>query len=166
MEREYDIKPKHNWLKYALVASLALLAFSVFKKYTKKSDKSKTEEKTEVFSEKIIETTDSSDFYVFEEEDLVPDAGETVIAEVKETPPSKTESNKSVSIQLDEKPRVNAVGQVNSIGKTESKKSTSQLLDERIHADAVNQAKAAGVSSKGSTSDIMDRIIRKELERL
>ena len=45
-------------------------------------------------------------------------------------------------------------------------KSISEILDERTHANVVRQARQAGVSTEGTTSEILDRITRKNLERL
>ena len=43
---------------------------------------------------------------------------------------------------------------------------TSEIIDRITHANVVEQAKRAGVSTEGTTSDIIDRITRKNLERM
>ena len=43
--------------------------------------------------------------------------------------------------------------------------STMEILERISHADAVKQAKRAGVSTEGSTMEILERISRKELEK-
>jgi hypothetical protein len=40
-----------------------------------------------------------------------------------------------------------------------------EILDRIQHADVVRQAKRAGVSTEGTTMEILDRIQRKEMER-
>ena len=43
--------------------------------------------------------------------------------------------------------------------------STIELLEKRTHDNVVKQAKRAGVSTEGTTSEILDRITRKNLEK-
>ena len=44
--------------------------------------------------------------------------------------------------------------------------SDAEILDRRTHTNVVRQAKQAGVSTEGTTSEILDRITKKNLERL
>ena len=41
----------------------------------------------------------------------------------------------------------------------------NKILERITHADVVKQAKRAGVSTEGSTSDILERITQKEMEK-
>ena len=43
--------------------------------------------------------------------------------------------------------------------------STSDILERITHANVVKRARQAGVSTEGSTSDILERITRKNLEK-
>lgn len=43
---------------------------------------------------------------------------------------------------------------------------TTEILDRINHANVVRQAERVGVSTEGTTSEILDRITRKNLERL
>ncbi len=43
--------------------------------------------------------------------------------------------------------------------------STLDLLERKQHAEVVKRAKRAGVSTEGSTMDILERISLKELEK-
>ena len=43
---------------------------------------------------------------------------------------------------------------------------TIEILERRNHVEVVKQAKRAGVSTEGSTTDILERINRKELKRM
>jgi uncharacterized protein YwbE len=43
--------------------------------------------------------------------------------------------------------------------------STSDILERITHANVVKQAQRAGVSTEGTTSEILERITRKNLEK-
>ena len=53
-----------------------------------------------------------------------------------------------------------------SVSEDESRLSTSEILEKRTHANIVKQAQRAGVSTDGTTSEILDRITRKQLENM
>ena len=47
-----------------------------------------------------------------------------------------------------------------------AKGSTLEIMERINHAEVVKQAKRAGVSTEGSTLEIMERINRKEMQRI
>lgn len=47
---------------------------------------------------------------------------------------------------------------------SEDEPSLQELLDKKIHENAVEQAKKAGVSTEGSTEEIMNRITKKMIQ--
>ena len=49
---------------------------------------------------------------------------------------------------------------------TQRELTTLEILERRNHEEVVKQAKRAGVSTEGSTTDILERINRKEIERM
>ena len=49
--------------------------------------------------------------------------------------------------------------------KNEKQESISEILDNNTHKQVIDQAKRAGVSTEGSTSEILDRITRKNMEK-
>ena len=53
-----------------------------------------------------------------------------------------------------------------SSGEDDSGLSTDEILDSITHANVVKQARQLGVSTEGSTSEILERIARKNMERM
>ena len=84
----------------------------------------------------------------------------------KEIPPVVKKKSSAKKKQETKSESTNAVQEEIIESKPNVKeKSTQELLEERNHASVVRQAKEDGVSTEGSTSDILNRIIRKNLEQ-
>ena len=162
---EKTSKKKRNWFNYVVLAFVAVSLFYILNPY--KSDEQET---TTTLGTSVPENVASEE--AKEETPAVIVKKKSV--NQKQTPKKKTsnpkmekplvESKRDIVIEST-KPEIKISQEENKGTKThENTKSTLELLEERNHANVVKQAKEAGVSTEGSTLEILERINRKVLE--
>ncbi len=175
---EVPIKKKTNWKKRLLIASAVFVCVCLAIEYWPKSFNSETDYADSEIS--AFETNDRSSSYNTEqrtsnrnsstqsnkvkEEYDIPDVSEYAIAQANTDEFSEDEVNPTAPTTQNEsniptaKTKDDEVVVATNVASAKPK-SRLESIDERIHQNAVNDAKRAGVSTEGSTSDIMERII-------
>lgn len=167
----YDnfLRKKRNWFKFAvLVYAIIFLFYFVLK------DDSKEQKEQEIATS--VETPVSEKVKPGEPIEEIP---QVIVKEKPTTKPRKTKQKKSDTEKaLVEQTQTPAIEpsiyttpimsqEENMDSKTnENTKSTLELLEEHNHANVVKQAQRVGVSTEGSTIEILERINRKALEEL
>lgn len=165
----YFIEPENRFkFKYVIWGLLLFLALAFgYNKMVKKTTLAEEEQE-----EQISETLPSSSYAEEEatEEDLydtsipLPSVPERLVSPSE---PNRTEypsgTLRSPSRETYENDHVDAP---RTPQKPTRGLSSLELIEKRNHEEIVQQAKRAGVSTKGSTMEILERINRKELEKM
>ncbi len=167
MSRQYDYDSSSKntrWLKFAVLVFVVMFSFHLL------SNDSKEQEDIT-----LIETNTT-------ENDILEEQIEETPVEVKKKAPVRKQDKKQKSstsekqtplVSEKQKSVIDSSKQPETIisredntdfETTENLKSTLKLLEEENHANVVKQAKEAGVSTEGSTLDILERIQLKMLE--
>ena len=79
--------------------------------------------------------------------------------------PAVTESFDPRNEAADPSPEPTEAPEPTDASEPSDQPSSDELIDEWIHASAVKEAKKAGVSTEGTTAEILERIAQKNLEK-
>lgn len=144
------LKKKRRWIKYLILVLFIffLLIFSISYFISDTSTRSP-----------IVKPTPNQVDIEGQEEKLIVEKKQTNKKE-KEKPSVKPLGNIAVDSPKNKESHVESTYDK----EVERQKSTLELIEEQNHASVVKRAKEAGVSTKGSTLEILDRINRKQLE--
>ncbi|MBQ9236467.1 MAG: HNH endonuclease [Prevotella sp.] len=159
----YSDFPIRRWrlkLRYILLALICCAAFAVMYQSKKvNEDVSKEIEREEALIDgnkttkrKAVKKVSSKREALHDDMVVVPEENELTGQEVDESSSDAEASSTNEETTNYEKESTKGL-------------STIELLEKRTHDNVVKQAKRAGVSTEGTTSEILDRITRKNLEK-